>query len=123
MSAAHAKRLAWALKAYGHLLVTAVRRDTSALARNVEAGPEAQIPERVARLILEQADPTMAKTMTGWLVRQYTQGGLRLEDLGTANETLDMFQRHAPRLPEAQRDLGQYQNLAEVWEAVSSWNN
>jgi hypothetical protein len=118
MPSAHAKRLDWALKAYGHLLVAAVRQDTSTLARDVEAGPEAQMPERVAHLILEQADPTMAKTMTAWLVRQYSQGRLRLEDLGTANETLEMFQRHAPRLPEAQRDLGRYQSLAEVWEAV-----
>jgi len=52
------KRLAWALKEYGHLLVMAVRRDTSPLARDVETGPEAQMPERVARLILDKADPT-----------------------------------------------------------------
>jgi len=118
LPSAHAKRLAWALKNYGQALAAAVRRDTSAEARRVEKLPEEQIPERVGRIILERADPTLAKTMTGWLVKQYAQGGLRLEDTGTANETLDMFQRYAPQLPEGQRDLGQYQSLAEAWDAV-----
>jgi len=116
--AAHAKRLAWALKAHGHLLTAALRKDTSPEARQVEKLPEEQIPEHVGRIILERADPTMAKTMTGWLVRQYAQGGLRLEDTGTANETLTMFQRYAPKLPEGQRDLGKYQSLAEAWQMV-----
>jgi hypothetical protein len=115
---AYAKRLAWALKSHRHLLAAAVRLDTSPAARKLEKLPEEQIPERVGRIILERADPTLAKTMTGWLVKQYAQGGLRLEDTGTANETLDMFQRYAPRLPEGQRDLGQYQSLAEAWDAV-----
>ena len=115
---AHAKRLTWALKSHGQALGAAVRRDTSAEARQVEKLPEEQIPEHVGRIILERADPTLAKTMTGWLVKQYAQGGLRLEDTGTANETLDMFQRYAPRLPDGQRDLGQYQSLAEAWDAV-----
>jgi len=56
--------------------------------------------------------------MTAWLVRQYAEGSLRLEDLGTANDTLEMFQRYAPRLLEGKRDLGRHQNLAEVWQAV-----
>lgn len=115
---AHAKRLTWALNAYGQLLAAAVRRDTSPAARKVEKFPAVQIPERVSRIILERADPTLAKTMTGWLVKQYAQGGFRLEDTGTAQETLDMFQRYAPLLPEGQRDLGQYKSLAEAWDAV-----
>jgi Domain of unknown function (DUF4116) len=53
------------------------------------------------------------------LVKQYAQGALRLEDLGTAYETLDMFHRYAQRLPKGEQDLGQYQSLARVWEAVS----
>jgi hypothetical protein len=118
LPSAHAKRLAWALKNHGQALGAAVRRDTSAEARQMENLPEEQIPERVGRIILERADPTLAKTMTGWLVKQYAQGGLRLEDTGTANETLEMFQRYAPRLSEGQRDLGQYQSLAEAWDAV-----
>jgi hypothetical protein len=119
LPAVHAKRLAWALKAHGHLLAEAVRRDTSPAAREVEKLPPAQIPERVARMILERADPTTPKTMTAWLLKQYAQGTLRLEDLGTANETLDMFHRYARRLPKGQQDLGRYQTLAGVWEAVS----
>ena len=118
LPAAHAKRLAWALKAHGHLLTAAVRKDTSPEARKVEKLPEEQIPEHVGRIILERADPTMAKTMTGWLVKQYAQGGLRLEDTGTANETLEMFHRYAPKLLEGQRDLGRYQSLAEAWQMV-----
>jgi hypothetical protein len=118
LPAAHEKRLSWALRAYGRLLPVALAKDISPEARQVETLPPEQICAHVTRLILERADPTMAKTMTGWLVRQYAQGGLRLEDLGTANETLDMFQRYASRLPTAQRDLGQYHSLAAVWDVV-----
>jgi len=118
LPAAHAKRLTWALKAHGHLLVEAVRQDTSPEARQVEKLPEEKSPEHVGRIILERADPTVAKTMTGWLVKQYAQGGLRLEDTGTANETLEMFHRYAQKLPEGRRDLGKYQSLAEAWQAV-----
>ena len=119
LPAAHAKRLAWALTESGHLLTAAVREDTSPEARQLETLPEGQIPEHVARLIQGRADPTTAKTMTGWLVKQYAQKTLRLEDLGTANETLDMFHRYARRLPKGRQDLGQYQSLARVWEVVS----
>jgi len=118
-----AKRHAWALRDTGDLLVEALRKDTSAEAREVEKIPEEQIPAQVVRLILEKADPTRNKGMTAWLVRQYGQGHLRLEDLGTANETLAMFRRYAPRLGPGQRDLGRYQNLAAVWEAVIGFAN
>jgi hypothetical protein len=118
LPAAHAKRLAWALKAHGHLLAAAVKQDTSLEAREIERLPDDQAAEGLARLILERADPTASKSMTGWLVRQYAQGGFRLEDTGTARETLEMFQRHAPKLSEGQRDLGKYPGLAEVWDSV-----
>ena len=118
LSAAHAKRLSWALKDDGGMLAAAVGKDTSPEARKVERLPVAQIPEHLARLILERADPTTAKSMTAWLVRQYGEGKLRLEDLGSAHETLEMFQRYAPKLPEGHRDLGRYQSLAAVWDAI-----
>lgn len=118
LNSAQAKRLGWALDKYGHLLAEAVGKDTSAEARDLRALPEAEIPAQVIHLLMEKADPTQAKTMTGWLVKQYATGGLRLEDTGTAHETLKMFQIYAPRLPEGRRDLGQYQSLAEAWDAV-----
>ncbi len=118
LNRAKSSRLSWALKAYGHLLAAAIKADTSPEAREVETLPEEQISEHVAQLILNHADPTAAKTMTAWLVRQYAHGGLRLEDTGTAYETLKMFERYCPTLPEGQRDLGQYASLAQVWEAV-----
>jgi hypothetical protein len=105
LPSAHANRHAWALEKYGHLLAESLRKDTSADAREVEKLPEEQIPEHVARIILERADPTLAKTMTGWLVKQYAQKALRLEDLGTAYETMDMFHRYARKLPVDKRDL------------------
>jgi hypothetical protein len=123
LPAAHAKRLAWALKESGYLLAEALHNDTSAEAREVEKLAEWMIPEHVARIILERSDPTSAKTMTAWLVKQYARGDLRLEDLGTANETLTMFQRYAPRLAPGQRDLGRYPHLAAVWEAVIGFAN
>jgi len=118
-----ANRHAWALRDSGDLLAAALRKDTSAEAREVEKLTEEKIPAQVVRLILEKADPTRNKGMTAWLVRQYGQGHLRLEDLGTANETLTMFRRYASRLGPGQRDLGQYQNLAAVWEAVIGFAN
>jgi exosome complex RNA-binding protein Rrp4 len=114
----HANRHAWALEKYGHLMSEALRKDTSAEAREVEKLSEAQISAHIVSLILEKADPTQNKGMTAWLVGQYAEGKLRLEDLGTANETLTMFQRYAQRLEKRQRDLGQYPSLAAVWEAV-----
>jgi hypothetical protein len=119
LTKAKLNRISWGLNAYGHLLAAAVRQDTSAEAREVEKRPDDQVPEHVARLIQDKADPTVAKTMTGWLVRQYAYGALRLEDLGTAYETLTMFQRYALRLPKGEQDLGRYQSLAAVWEVVS----
>jgi hypothetical protein len=123
LTAAHVNRHAWALEKYGHLLTEALRKDTSAAAREVEKLPEQQIPAHIVSLILEKADPTQNKGMTAWLVGQYAQGKLRLEDLGTANETLAMFRRYAQRLKIGQRDLGKYQSLAAVWEAVISFAN
>jgi hypothetical protein len=117
-TSAHANRHAWGLKKYGHLLAEALRKDTSAEARAVEKLPEEQIPGRIVTLILDKADPSQNKSMTAWLVRQYADGNLRLEDLGTANETLTMFRRYAQRLEKSQRDLGRYLSLAAVWEAV-----
>jgi hypothetical protein len=119
----HANRHAWAVEKHGHLLAEALRKDSSAESRTVEKLPEQQIPAHIVSLILERADPTQNKGMTAWLVGQYAQGDLRLEDLGTANETLTMFRRYAPRLEIGQRDLGQYQSLAAVWEAVIAFAN
>jgi hypothetical protein len=118
LTSAHANRHAWALERHGHLLAKALHKDTSAEAREVEKLPETQIPGRIVTLIIDKADPTQNKGITAWLVGQYGQGKLRLEDLGTANETLTMFRRYAQRLEKSQRDLGQYPSLAAVWEAV-----
>jgi hypothetical protein len=115
----HANRHAWALEKYGHLLTEALRKDTSTEAREVEKLPAQQIPAHLVSLILGKADPTQNKGMTDWLVRQYAEGNLRLEDLGTANDTLTMFRRYAQKLESGQRDLGQYSSLARVWDVVS----
>jgi hypothetical protein len=123
LTRAKSNRLSWALNAYGHFLAAAVYKDTSPEAREVSMLPDEQVPAHVARLIQDRADPTVAKTMTGWLVKQYAQRALRLEDLGTAYETLDMFHRYAQRLPKGEQDLGQYPNLAAVWDAVIGFAN
>jgi hypothetical protein len=119
----HPHRHAWALEKFGHLLTEALHKDTSAEAREVEKLPEAQIAAHIVSLILEKADPTQNKGMTAWLVGQYAQGNLRLEDLGTANETLAMFRRYAQQLEAEKRDLGQYQSLAAVRESVIAFAN
>jgi hypothetical protein len=119
----HANRHTWALEKHGHLLAEALCKDTSPDAREVEKLPEERIPDRLVSLILAKADPTRNKGMTAWLVGQYAHGKLRLEDLGTANETLMMFRRYAQRLEKRQRDLGRYPSLAAVWEAVIGFAN
>ena len=116
-------RLTWALETYGHLIADAVRGDSSMAAREAERLPVDQIPEHVARSISDVADPTKPKTMTGWLIKQYAEGRLRLEDLGSANDTLTMFEKHSKKLPKGTQDLGQYQSLAAVWEAVIAFAN
>jgi hypothetical protein len=123
LSVGHANRHAWSLEMYGHLLAEALRKDTSAEARKVEKLNQSQIPAHLVTIILEKADPTQNKGMTAWLVGQYAQGKLRLEDLGTANETLTMFRGYGQRLEHTQRDLGQYPSLAAVWEAVIGFAN
>jgi hypothetical protein len=123
LTSSHANRHAWALEKYGHLLAEALCKDTSVEAREVERLQGEQIPTHLVQFILEKGDPTQNKGMTAWLVQQYAQGKLRLEDLGTANETLEMFQRYAQRLQKSQRDLGQYPSLAAVWEAVIGFAN
>jgi len=122
-AAPKARRLSWALEETGHLLAEALRKDTSAEARGVEKLPQEKIPGELVSLIMEKADPTQNKGMTTWLVRQYAQGKLRLEDLGTANETLAMFRRYAQRLEPGERDLGQYSSLAAVWKTVIGFAN
>jgi hypothetical protein len=122
-AAPKARRLSWALEKSGHLLAEALRKDTSAEAREVEKLPQEKIPGELVSLIMEKADPTQNKGMTTWLVRQYAQGKLRLEDLGTANETLTMFRRYEQRLEPGERDLGQYSSLAAVWETVIGFAN
>jgi hypothetical protein len=123
LPSSHASRHSWAQEKYGHLLVAALRKDNSAEAREVEKLHESQIPGRIVTLILEKADPSKNKGMTAWLVGQYAQGRLRLEDLGTANETLTMFRRYASKLEPKKRDLGRYPSLAAVWEAVIAFAN
>jgi len=118
LPSAHAKRLGWALDKYGHLLAEAVGKDVSAEALELRALPEAEIPERLVRSIMEKADPTQAKTMTAWIVKQYAASKLWLEDTGTAHETLEMFDRYSPNLPIEQRDIGRYPDLASAWKAV-----
>ena len=123
LTKARLSRLTWALETYGHLIVDAVRGDSSLAAREAERLPVDQIPEHVARSISDVADPTKPKTMTGWLIKQYAEGRLRLEDLGSANDTLTMFEKHLKKLPKGKQDLGQYPSLAAVWEAVIAFAN
>jgi len=52
------------LEKYGHLLAEALRKDTSAEAREVEKLPEQQIQAHIVNLILEKADPSQNKGMT-----------------------------------------------------------
>ena len=93
ISSSHANRHAWALEKYGHLLVEALRKDTSAEAREVEKLPEQQIQAHIVSLILEKADPTQNKGMTAWLAGLVEGQLTRMTD----NLEADMASLGSPR--------------------------
>ena len=64
------------------------------------------------------ADPTPKAVHLQWLLRQALKGSLPAEDLDKARETLEAFQTYKRRLPADQRDLGRFDSLGTVWEAV-----
>ena len=68
--------------------------------------------------MLRNADPTRTGACTQWLIRQAVAGRLPAEDLGKARETLEAFQIYKRRLPAEVRDLGRYDTLGDVWNAV-----
>jgi hypothetical protein len=118
LSPGHQGRLKWALQGMSQALMTALQRDRSPEAAHLRKLDPHDPADLIGRLIMERADPAANKRFTPWLVREYAAGRLILEDLGTANETLTLFQRYARRLAPEARDIQRYGSLADAWEAV-----
>jgi hypothetical protein len=116
------KRVNWSLKQYGHLLVAAVKGDTSSEARELEKFPEEVIPQKVAALISEKGDPSRHKTYSTWLIGLYAYNGLRLRDLDGALEILMLFHLCKAKLPPHQRDhWSTGSDIDTVWD-VKHWD-
>jgi len=116
------KRVNWSLEKYGHLLVAAVKRDTSSEARELEKFPEEVISQKVATLISEKGDPSLHKTYSTWLIGLYAYHGLRLRDLGGAHEILAIFRLYQVKLPPHQRDhWSTGTDTDTIWDVVH-WN-
>ena len=101
-----------------NLLEDALRSDQSQEAFYIKTLPSERWGKYLLKLFASWAGPSANKATISWLEQQYVQGKLRLADLKSAIETLEMFQRNAQKLPEDLRDLARYSSLAEVWEAV-----
>ena len=74
------------------------------------------------------ADPTRNATCLSWLLRTYTTGGYRLEDLPRAHDTLAAFARLRGLLPNTAtidgevrnpRKLGSHITLASLWSVIA----
>ena len=66
-------------------------------------------------------DPSPNASATQWLVTTYVRGGFRLEDLPKARDTLAWFSLHRAKLPEVERSLNRYRDLASMWRAVKGF--
>lgn len=63
-----------------------------------------------------KADPTKKKIHTQWILGQYKQKNIRLEDSPRVNAALSEFEKHKAKL--SKKDINQYKNIGEIEDAV-----
>ncbi|MTH94647.1 hypothetical protein, partial [Roseibium sp. RKSG952] len=66
--------------------------------------------------------PGTRNTANGWF-NSWLRGGFLAEDLPKARETLELFSKYRTRLGGSERDIGQYQTLADIWKVVKRFND
>jgi len=84
------------------------------------AGGEVESSEILTRL--EQMDPTVNKMYMLWIVRQYMNSKMRLEDYPQVFGGLEAFHKAKPRLPVEQRDINRF-DLSQLYELVDSFSD
>ena len=84
------------------------------------AGGEVESSEILTRL--EQMDPTVNKMYMLWIVRQYMNSKMRLEDYPQVFGGLEAFHKAKPRLPVEQRDINRF-DLHQLYELVDSFSD
>lgn len=84
------------------------------------AGGEVESSEILTRL--EQMDPTVNKMYMLWIVRQYMNGKMRLEDYPQVFGGLEAFHKAKPRLPIEQRDINRF-GLPQLYKLVDSFSD
>lgn len=69
---------------------------------------------------LEQMDPTKTKSYMMWLIKQYTNRKMRLEDAPRIRKTLTAYQSAKPQLPKEQRDVNRFDlhNLEDLVDGL-----
>ena len=115
-----AGRLAYLREQHGAALLASFRADT----RNAPflASIAGLTDEAAADAVFAHyrgADPTGTGACTQWMICQALAGLLPAEDLHKARETLEAFQTYKRRLASEHRDLGLYETLGDVWNAVA----
>ena len=90
--------------------------------------PEAALPPEDLLARFRAADPTRNGACLPWLLRTYSTGGYRLEDLSKAHDTLIALARLRGQLPNTAtidgevrnpRKLGSHVTLASLWSVIS----
>lgn len=69
---------------------------------------------------LEKMDPTKNKSYMMWLIRQYTNGKMRLEDAPRIRTALAAYHQAKPQLPQQQRDVNRF-DLHSLEDLVDSF--
>jgi hypothetical protein len=108
-------RLGYLFREHGQILFgEAQKRDAGLMTDNTT-------PEGLFRSFVD-ADPTINKIYTQWLIQTYLSDGFRLEDLQRAKETLETFHRNKKKLPLDARDINHYKREGHLWEAVKAFS-
>ena len=75
-------------------------------------------PNAIIDFLATNADPSKKKVHTQHLIRLYNAGKFRQEDAPRVKDTLTNFDKYKHKLPEDQRDIGQYSSISDISRAV-----
>jgi hypothetical protein len=84
--------------------------------------PKAEVESSEILTRLEQMDPTANKMYMLWIVRQYMNSKMSLEDYPQVFGGLEVFHKAKPRLPVEQRDINRF-DLHQLYELVDSFSD
>jgi hypothetical protein len=97
-------------------IVNNMRNQLSAISHDHQA--RGKSPDDIVNN-LTQADPTTRYTYLQFIVKMYTLGQFRLEDVNRLKETLVLYDRVKPRLPIEQRNILAIKSLSQLDDIVA----